>query len=216
VDLDSYARNASANAPLFIEGFYEACEAARERWPEIAVPDVRRINRILAQRDAGYEIAPPNLLARNQALAIEVPDALSFDEQARRLIEQSLRHSEQLLMQEHNRQAVQELLWLLETVSTAFQGVGTEAGTVQGKYFNRIAEDLRRRQKGKTIEHVLSWVTTLHGYLSSPTGGGIRHGIDLNAGVAIGATEARLFCNLIRSYIWFLLDEHRRLTQSDH
>jgi hypothetical protein len=53
----------------------------------------------------------------------------------------------------------------------------------------------------------------LHGYLSSPTGGRIRHGADLSGDVEIGRNEARLFCNLIRSYIDFLILEHNRLTK---
>src|SRR5271169_206431 len=68
-----------------------------------------------------------------------------------------------------HRQAVQEILWLLETVSTAFQGLDTGVATAQGKYFNKIAEDLRKHHKGTTLDQVLTWVTTLHGYLSSPT-----------------------------------------------
>jgi hypothetical protein len=30
------------------------------------------------------------------------------------------------------------------------------------------------------LNQVLGWMTALHGYLSSPTGGGVRHGLDLN------------------------------------
>lgn len=136
----------------------------------------------------------------------------SLDEQAQEIIQQSLRDSEQLLAEGRNRQAVQEILWLLETISTAFQGIDTDAGTVQGKYFNKIAANLRSSHKGQTLDQVLSWVITLHGYLSSPTGGGVRHGADLKAGVAIRSDEARLFCNLIRSYVTFLLSEHERLS----
>lgn len=65
--------------------------------------------------------------------------------------------------------------------------------------------------KGSTLERVIEWVTGLHGFLSSPTGGGVRHGMDLSEGVLIGPSEARLFCNLIRSYIGYLLTEHERL-----
>ena len=51
----------------------------------------------------------------------------------------------------------------------------------------------------------------LHGYLSSPTGGGIRHGLDLSDGNPVQINEARLYCNLIRSYITYLSTEHERL-----
>lgn len=53
----------------------------------------------------------------------------------------------------------------------------------------------------------------LHGYLSSPTGGGIRHGLDLKEGIAVQAVEARLYCNLAKSYITFLVSEHERLSR---
>lgn len=52
-------------------------------------------------------------------------------------------------------------------------------------------------------------------YLSSPTGGGVRHGMDLNASVPLDLNQARLFCNLARSYILFLLAEHRSLLGGD-
>lgn len=116
------------------------------------------------------------------------------------------------------RQAVQEVLWLLETVSTAFQGAQINGETVQGRYFNKIAEDLRRNHSGQTLGQSIVWMKTLHGFLSSPTGGGVRHGESINSVRTLAPHEARLFCNLIRSYIAFLIEEHARLmgmTNSD-
>jgi hypothetical protein len=214
-DLGIYMGHAAKNAPLFVEAFYDGCETLRNRHPEFAVPDVARMNRVLAEHTAGYEIHPPDLICKNPQAPIVVPErTASLDERAQEVIQKSLKDSEQFLSEGHDRQAVQEILWLLETVSTAFQGLETEAGTVQGKYFNKIAEDLRKHHKGKTLDQVLAWATTLHGYLSSPTGGGVRHGANLKAGIAVGSNEARLFCNLIRSYISFLMAEHERLSKT--
>jgi hypothetical protein len=213
-DLLSYVSSAAANAPLFIEAFYDACQALQHTHPEYAVPDIAMINRVLLNHNAGYQIQPPDLVSQNPQQPIEVPEeSLSLDQQAQAIIHQSLKQSEQLLGEGRDRQAVQELLWLLETVSTAFQGLETGSGTVQGKYFNKIADDLRRHHKGKTLEQVLSWVTILHGFLSSPTGGGVRHGTDLRKAIVIQPNEARLFCNLIRSYITYLMAEHARLSK---
>jgi hypothetical protein len=212
-DLYRYMQDAAKNAPLFVEAFYEACENLRTHHPELGLPDLARINRVLFENQAGYEIRPPDLIPLNPHVPIVVPEhAASLDEQAQEVIQRSLKDSEQLLAEGRNRQAVQEILWLMETVSTAFQGLDTDAGTVQGKYFNKIAANLRSHYKGQTLDQVLNWVTTLHGYLSSPTGGGVRHGADLKADVALRPNEARLFCNLIRSYITFLLTEHERLS----
>jgi hypothetical protein len=211
-DLYRYMQDAAKNAPLFVEAFYEACESLRTHHPEFGLPDLARINRVLFENQAGYEIRPPDLISLNPHIPIVVPErAASLDEQAQEVIQKSLKDSEQLLAEGRHRQAVQEILWLLETVSTAFQGLDTDAGTVQGRYFNKIAANLRSHHKGQTLDQVLNWVITLHGYLSSPTGGGVRHGADLKAGVALRPNEARLFCNLIRSYITFLLTEHERL-----
>jgi hypothetical protein len=109
---------------------------------------------------------------------------------------------------------VQEILWLLETVSTVFQGIQVGDTTIQGKYFNKIADELRYHRKGQVTEHAITWMKTLHGYLFSPTGGGVRHGGILSADAEMSAHEARLFCNLIRSYLNFLLDEYHSLKGS--
>jgi hypothetical protein len=213
-DLDSHMSDAAANAPMFIEAFYDACESLQRAHPDYAVPDVTMINRVLAKHNAGYQMQPPDLISQNAQDPIPVSEKpSSLDEQAQEIIQKSLRQSEQLLSEGRDRQAVQEILWLLETVSTAFQGLETGAGTVQGKYFNKIAEDLRKHHKGKILDQVLAWVSALHGYLSSPTGGGVRHGTDLRAGISIQPNEARLFCNLIRSYISYLMAEHARLSK---
>jgi len=215
-DLQNYMETAAANAPLFIEAFYDACEALVSNNPELAVPDVTRINRILFENGTGYQLQPPDLISSSAQTPIAVPQRpASLDEEAQEMIQRSLKDSEQLLSEGRNRPAVQEILWLLETVSTAFQGLNSGDGTVQGRYFNRIIHDLRRHNRGTALEQILAWVATLHGYLSSPTGGGIRHGTDLRAGIATQPDEARLFCNLIRSYITFLLTEHERLSGSN-
>ncbi len=214
-DLESYMRQAAENAPLFIEAFYDACEGLAKNHPDFGTPDVARINRVLFEHQAGYEIKLPDLISQELRVTIAVTERVtSLDAQAQEIIQKSLSDSEQLLSEGRDRQAVQEILWLLETISTAFQGLDTGGGTVQGKYFNKIADDLRKHHRGKTLDQVLQWVTTLHGYLSSPTGGGIRHGADLRAGIATQPNEARLFCNLIRSYISYLMAEHERLSRS--
>jgi hypothetical protein len=213
-DLDSYMNHAAENAPLFIEAFYDACLALQTAHPDFAVPDAAMINHVLAEHRAGYDVQPPELIARNPHIAVAVPERIpSLDEQAQEIIQQSLKQSDEYLALGQHRQAVQEILWLLESVSTIFQGLPVGNATVQGKYFNKIADELRRHQRGTTFEQVLNWATTLHGYLSSPTGGGVRHGASLKAGIAMQENEARLFCNLIRSYITFMLAEHEQLSR---
>jgi len=212
-DLDRLMSQAAENAPLFIEAFYDGCESLRSE-ADLTVPEVGRINRILSEHGVGYEIRPPALVAVGLHQPIPVPERYqSLDEQAQEIVQQSLQQSEKLLAEGHPRQAVQEILWLMESVVTAFKGLGTGEDTIEAKYFNKIAQELRTKRKGQTIEQVLSWLTTLHGYLSSPTGGGVRHGADLKSGITINADEGRLYCNLIRSYVTFLMSEHERMSR---
>lgn len=212
-DLNRFVGQAAENAPLFIEAFYEACEALRGD-ASIAVPDVGRMNRILREHGVGYEIQPPALIAVGLHQPIAVPERYqSLDEQAQDTVQQSLLQSEKLLAEGHPRQAAQEILWLMESVVTAFKGLSTGDATIEGKYFNKIVQELRTQKKGQTIEQVLGWLTALHGYLSSPTGGGVRHGVDLKSGITIDADEGRLYCNLIRSYVTFLMAEHARMSR---
>jgi hypothetical protein len=113
--------HAAKNAPLFIEAFYDAYEALHPSG--IGLPDLNRVNRVLLENDAGYEISPPDLVPRNPNLQITLPKRTpSLDEQAQELIQRSLDDSEKFLLGGHGRAAVQEVLWLLETISTAFRG----------------------------------------------------------------------------------------------
>jgi len=214
-DLWTYARAAARNAPLFIEAFYDACRAFAGDDPDAWAPDVDMLNELLARHSVGYVVRPPRLEPREHASTmIEVaPPPPTLAERAATILQESLTRSEQLLAEGRGREAVQESLWLLETVATAFRGVETETGSVEGKYFNQIVRDLRSAAPDGVLNRVLDWVTSLHGYLSSPTGGGVRHGLDLRSGVEIDDNEARLFCNLIRSYLSFLLIEHQRLSR---
>jgi hypothetical protein len=211
-DLQRDMDKAAANAPLFIEAFYDGCASLKSQFPSVTLPDDGRINRVLFEHEAGYEISPPDLICRNPQAPVPVPvPAPSFHQQAQEVFQRSLDASEKSLSEGHPRQAVQEMLWLLETISTAFRGLDVGDGTVKGKFFNTIVGDLKRYDRGN-LKRVLEWIESLHGYLSSPTGGGVRHGADLSGDLVIQPNEARLFCNLIRSYITYLMAEHERLT----
>jgi hypothetical protein len=215
-DLRSAMEHAAKNAPLFIEAFVNACDSLKTSGEGWFAPDATFINPVLAKHHIGYEIRPPDLVARDLG-STPIPVAVAtptIAETAKDVIETSLIRSEELLSEGRPREAVQEILWLLETVATAFRGLETESGKVEGKYFNHIVRDLRSKHPDSTLERVLDWVTMMHGYLSSPKGGGVRHGIDLNGGIALDLNEARLFCNLTRSYISFLIMEHESVCRS--
>jgi hypothetical protein len=203
------------NAPLVLEACHYICEDLREKG--LFAPDVGMINSLCEKHKIGYILKPPQLLLQESlCFSVAAPVSIAegpptIAEQAIEMLQKSLERSERLLIDGHNREAVQETLWVLESITTAFRGVESFGDTVRGKYFNEIVRDLRRLVKGSTLDRVLEWVSNVYGFLSSPTGGGIRHGLDLKSGVPIGPGEARLFCNLIRSYIGYLLSEHEHL-----
>lgn len=216
-DLESEMFAATVNPPLFLEAFYDACNAIRQRPGDLFAPDAEMINRICREHGIAYEILGTDLIFREAMVAAvvtveEIPPTLA--QRAHEILQTSLRRAEELLSAGRGREAIQETIWLLETVATAFRGVETSTGTIEGKYFNDIVKDLRRLHRASMLDLVLRWATEVHGYLSSPTGGGVRHGLDLNAGIELSLNEARLFCNLIRSYLGFLLAEHERIIRS--
>ena len=128
-------------------------------------------------------------------------------------IEEAFRVSESELREGNSRQAIQEVLWLLKTFSTAIRSEKILFGSIQGRHFNNIIGKLPQRQHGHQKQK-LDWMKTLYGYLSSPTGGGVHHGIDLNDGLKqLRINEVRLYCNLIQSYLTFLISEREQLRQ---
>jgi hypothetical protein len=203
---------AAHNPPLFIQAFYEGCENLRDD-QSLEIPDVRLMNQILCEHQVPYEIRPPRLVRLQASTRIAVPTAPpTLAEGAAALVHESMQRAEELLSINRPREAVQEMLWILESIATAFRGIQLPSGTVQGRYFNEIARELKGASPGTTLARAVEWCIQLYGYLSSPTGGGVRHGLDLNRGTPISPEEGRLFCNLILSYITYLMAEHARLS----
>ena len=212
-DLNYAMEEISNNPPLFIEAFFNACESLRKSSDTLYAPGHAEINKILAGNGLGYYIESEELKLRDQnAITIHVPEPpITIASRGHDILQQSLRRSDELLHEGRGREAVQESLWLLETISTAFKGLETRTTNIEGKYFNKTVKELRGAYTGTTLDRVLEWISSMHGYLSSPSGGGVRHGLDLSKGLEMSINEARLFCNLIRSYLSYLLSEHDRL-----
>jgi hypothetical protein len=210
-DLMTYMAEAAKTPELFVEAFYDACEALRvDRKYEL--PSIDLMNEILREHRVLLEIRPPRLVRTATTAHVQRPaPPLTLAEGAWTIIRKSMQRAEDLLGENRPKEAVQEMVWILESIATTFRGATLSTGTIQGRYFNEIARELRAASRGTTLERVVEWCTQLHGYLSSPTGGGVRHGLDLNSGTVISPEEGRLFCNLILSYVTYLMAEHARL-----
>jgi hypothetical protein len=211
-DLLAYMNEASKSPELFVEAFYDACEALRV-YDKYELPGVDLTNEILRDNHVLLEIRPPRLVRLEVGANVPRPaPPPALAEGASAIVRESLQRAEDLLGQNRSREAVQEMLWILESIATTFRGATLSTGTVQGRYFNNIAKELRTAYRGTTLDRVVEWCSQLHGYLSSPTGGGVRHGMDLKSGTVISPEEGRLFCNLILSYVTYLMAEHTKLS----
>jgi hypothetical protein len=218
VDLRSTMDRAAINAATFLEALYDVSKALGDSHPEWAVPSVPLLNELCVKYGAPYRLAPPRLVAADAFVTaqgyqepVQVhPSGLL--EQAHRQFRDALARSDELLRDRRGREAVQEILWLLESVATAFKGLEAGGQRIKGGYFNAIIRELRQRLRGTALSRVVEWIEELHGYLSTPTGGGVRHGLDLQHD-PIEFHEAMLFCNLIRSYLSYLLAEYEKMTR---
>ena len=210
-DLRTYMFEAASTPELFIEAMYDGCSDLSPESGYVG-PSVDLLNEILRKHGVPFEIRSSDLISTHAGPPVSLPEPPgSLDLGAAEIVRKSLRRAEELLAESRPREAVQEMLWVLESIATAFRGVALPGGTVQGRYFNQIAGELRRSAKGTTLDRVVDWTTNLHGFLSSPTGGGVRHGLDLNWGTEMSREEGRLFCNLSLSYVTYLLAEHEKL-----
>lgn len=207
-DMDRYMTDAAENAPVFIEAFYDAWLSLGSKYPPL---NVTVINSILAKHNSKYQIDGDELIYEGQPVVASPAVPKSFQENARETIEKSLAKADDHWAKFEYKAAVQEILWLLETITTAFDGVEADGTKIEGKYFNDIIGKLRRSAKGTTLNRVIDWVLALHGYLSAPSGGGIRHGVHLSLGDAVTDNEALLYYNLIKSYITYFMGEYERL-----
>lgn len=210
-DLERHMTHVAETPELFLGAFFDACEELRTN-NALEIPPVSRLNAILRENNVPFEYDPPRLVPSESTPRVPHPaPPPSLGDSATEVVTSSFRRADELLGEGRPREAVQEMLWILESVTTVFRGVPLPSGTVQGRYFNEIARELRASGQGKTLERVIEWCSSLHGYLSSPTGGGVRHGLDLKTGTKITDEEGRLFCNLILSHVTYLMAEHARL-----
>lgn len=211
---DAMNRTAQKNVVLFIEALYDGLCDLRTAGVNAQLPPLHFVNKHL--ESTGFAIKEPDLLIRiSNHEPIPVPTrAPSFDVQANEVIQASLRKSEELLDVGNHRGAVQEVYWLLETITTAFKGVQMADGNISGKYFSKIIGEMRQLNRHKTLDQVSGWLVNIYGYLSAPGGGGVRHGADILNYDELTASEARLFCDLARSYISYFLHEHSLLQRT--
>ena len=209
-DLEREMGHSAANAPLFIKTFVDACERLQATHGDLYWPDMELINEILHEHEPGYVIADKTIRARGAGAVVPEPVAPpSLDERARELIYKTIADARRMLSTPgEERRAVAEMLWLLETFTTAFNG--EEPGEELGKFFNKIIDALRLQQKDTPFDQIMGWMKNLHGYLSAPSGGGVRHGMNILKPKEIGPAEARLYVNLIMSYLDYLMAEYDR------
>lgn len=197
---------ASANPVLFIEAFYNAIHAIDIPYgAEIAIDG---LNAVLEKHNLGWMIRDGKLLHREGDIDVPAPPATLMS-QANNQLKNAWEGAQKYLEQGEGRKAVQELLWVLESVAAAFEGKTVGSTVVKGDYFVSIVAELKKDQSSLNRKLVLLWLQGLHSHLSNPKGGGVRHGA-APALPQMELHEAELYCNLIRSYAVYLLRELNR------
>ncbi len=171
------------------------------------------MNRVLSEQNTGFVIQPPNLISQDAQELINVSEEpLSLDQQAQEIIQQALAQSEKLCLKDMIGQPSRKFYGFSKLSPLPFRGSILTWGPFRGNtsirspmIYEGSIEEVRWRRflTGSRLYTVIC---------PRPTGGGIRHGTDLKAGIATQPNEARLFCNLIRSYIGYLIAEHKRLS----
>jgi hypothetical protein len=203
-------RRAMDNAPVFIDAFYKACAEVTEKFGAEKAPSVLTINQLLQKHNIGYVIEPPELRLRGDVSLVPVQPS-SLLARAREEFKAAIERSEELLHANKGNEAVQQIWWLLESISTSFRGLTINQTEIQGEYFNEVMKAVKRASEGSLLSNASRWVMDLQSYLSDTSGGGIRHGRELRLG-GLQTHEAELFCNLTRSYISYLLVEYELLS----
>lgn len=91
-DLQHYMDEASKNAPLFVEAFFDACETLRRKKRDYFAPDASMINPVCAKHSIGYQIRSLELTLREtEAPLVAVPDRPpTLNEQAIEMFQRSL------------------------------------------------------------------------------------------------------------------------------
>ena len=116
--MQNYMQGAAANPPLFLEALYDSFEVLSE---EVDVPDIEIINAICAEHDVPFVLEPPNLVRRASQIAVLAPEAPpSLADEAADIFRESVSRAEQLLSEGRSREAIQEMLWILESIATVF------------------------------------------------------------------------------------------------
>lgn len=71
-------------------------------------------------------------------------------------------------------------------------------------------DSLQKEATNPTRQFAIRHLQKIHGFLSSPSGGKIRHGASMSL-PPLERHEAALFVNLVRTYVAYLLDEYELL-----
>ena len=113
-DLRDFMRLAAQNPLLFLEALHDAFESIQGKHG-FHVPDVTLINKICREHTIGFELQPPRIIqvsAGSEPIQVPPPPA-TLEDKAVQLLQESVQRSEQLLSEGHPREAVQEMLWVL-------------------------------------------------------------------------------------------------------
>jgi hypothetical protein len=159
-DLSRHMDQAATTPELFLGAFFDACEALTED-EAIELPPVSLMNDILREHNVPFKFDPPKLVRVGTSAFVAPPQPPpTLSDEASETVLASFHRAEALLNERRPREAVQEMLWILESIASVFRGVNLPMGPVQGRYFNEIAKELRASARGTTFERAVDWCTS--------------------------------------------------------
>jgi len=206
----AYSARESARSFLadILEGFRQI---ERYGFPTRSEADVNTVLREVRSRwRVANGLAQVNTTAsgvdtRNQGLAIS--------EGCRREIDASVDKAEILLANGDGRDAVREMVDLMETVTSAFQGREFGGRKFKGKNLSHVAKSLASLGDDEFIRHAMHEMERFYGLMSSRERG-VRHGKlweVLESGADIDILAAQLYCDMARAYMNFILATYDKI-----
>jgi hypothetical protein len=177
-DLRLYVEEGRKNPPALIDGIVTGCRDTPVGTGEGLLFDPGPINAMLRTHGVGYEVVGDELRLSSLVGMPESTPAPSLLDNTQAELGVAWKRADELLSSGHPDEAVSKIWFVIESLLVAFRGLTIDGKMVEGSYFNEIVKSLRRRDLDPMFKMVLEIATRVHGQLSDPATGGIRHGRD--------------------------------------
>jgi len=201
--------------PVLIEGIVTGCRSITDSEGRSILDDPTPINRIMEKFGMGYRISGDEILLGESIPPPTVEPVPSLIEQTAAELGKAWKRADQLLDEGHPDEAVAKIWFVLESILTVFRGLKVGDQTVEGAYFNKVVHSLKGTEIDPTFKMVLDLASRVHGQLSDPSTGRLRHGSELGI-PPISPQEGRFLVGFAKSLGYYICSEYQRLLPLEH